>query len=380
MLIFPQDIQQAFERHKNDVARANKGLLFERFFDSGRIGHDLTLAKEFDPKAWSYCTGPAGDAPQLEKAVLRRVQLVTTLKGQYGVFKTDWHFVTGMGLSHPAENGMSWHPVLGTPYMPGSGVKGLLRAWLQEYAFPDLSPDTRDQYVLDWFGGTDSKPDEGSEGKAGNLIFFDAFPVERPTLGVDIMTPHMGKWYEQGDGTPGLENTPGDWHSPVPVSFLVTKKSRFLFSIAPRRPEAVSLANEAMEHLKQALAWLGAGAKTAAGYGHMSFEDDATQSLFKKVQDIEQQQQDQKALAAMSKEERDLKAIQDRVDKGEGKGRGPSCVLAADLASLCEQGTTWAEPLRKQLYLTAVNTCKHLGIDPKNAKWKARLQPLRKDG
>jgi len=63
--------------------------------------------------------------------------MVSALGGEFAVFATDWHFVTGMGSSHPAENGFSWHPVLGTPYLPGAGVKGLLRAWMETCVYDE---------------------------------------------------------------------------------------------------------------------------------------------------------------------------------------------------------------------------------------------------
>jgi hypothetical protein len=90
----------------------------------------------------------------------------------------------------------------------------------------------------------------------------------------------MGKWYEQGDDyTPTQEasSAPADWHSPVPVPFLVVKSgTAFEFMVAPRltgnahtdqhtRAELPRVLTE----LKNALEWLGAGAKTAAGYGRM---------------------------------------------------------------------------------------------------------------
>lgn len=377
MLILPQDSKKLFELHKNDYTQANKGLLFDRFYS----GYDASfmLDKQSDTSALSGLIGKAGDDRQLDDAAARRVQLITALNGQFGVFATDWHFVTGMGMSHPAENGFSWHPVLGTPYIPGSGVKGLLRAWVQEYAFSESPAAERAERIQAWFGGTNDTPDERPQGKAGDLIFFDALPVERPVVGVDIMTPHMGKWYEQGDAQPRLENTPGDWHSPVPVSFLVTKKARFLFSLAPRVPSASAYVSEAMEHLKQALAWLGAGGKTAAGYGHMNFEEEKSRTLLKKAREAAAEQQKQLETSRMSAEERAIVGIKERLEKGEDKGKGAGSALASDLARLCEQAVSWSAPLRAQLHETAVAACKHLGIDVKNPKWKNRLRPLRED-
>ena len=99
-------------------------------------------------------------------------------------------------------------------------------------------------------------------------------------MGCDVMTPHMGKWYEKGDAI-GNDNfgqvAPSDWHSPVPVPFLVVRKGvKFQWAIAPRQSGEPSTAarrqeavKRALQELKNALEWVGAGAKTAVGYGRL---------------------------------------------------------------------------------------------------------------
>ena len=87
------------------------------------------------------------------------------------------------------------------------------------------------------------------------------------------MTPHMGEWYAEGAGRPGERDTiPGDWHDPVPVQFLVASRPRFQFALAPRPGAADAAADlpDLVQALGDALEWLGAGAKTAVGYGVMS--------------------------------------------------------------------------------------------------------------
>jgi CRISPR-associated protein Cmr6 len=120
-----------------------------------------------------------------------------------------------------------------------------------------------------WFG-TEKKGDVADQ--AGGLIFFDAVPDQRPSLVCDIMTPHMGKWY--ADGGKGDSNNndalPADWHEPVPVSILAVKHAQLIFSIAPRKAEQAEQLDTVFNALSQALEWLGAGAKTAAGYGYMT--------------------------------------------------------------------------------------------------------------
>jgi CRISPR-associated protein Cmr6 len=168
-----------------------------------------------------------------------------------------------MGNPHPVENGFSWHPTLAVPYLAGSAVKGLVRAWVEmdEYS-------AKKARLKHWFG-TEDKKDVAEQ--AGNFIFFDAIPHKVPELICDIMTPHMGDWYEQGNHADRKKpNTiPADWHEPVPVPFLAVKNAEFIFSIAARTKDAQAELNNVFNALKNALEWLGAGAKTAAGYGYM---------------------------------------------------------------------------------------------------------------
>lgn len=262
----------------------NLGLWFERFFDqydprNWEVLKPTTNNNQMGNAYWllrNFANKKAGDDKQLAAHAQTQMQLATSLQGQNHVFKASWHFVTGMGNPHPVENGFAWHPTLGVPYLTGAAVKGLVRSYIENHL--DDTPENRQQLLLDWFGSTDKDPlSQGYQSQAGNLIFFDALPIKPVTLGVDIMTPHMGKWYEKGGTDQAIgtaEAVPADWHDPVPVSFLVAKDITLLFSFAVRqyptnadskRP-AIDLADVA-DVLQRALEQAGAGGKTATGYG-----------------------------------------------------------------------------------------------------------------
>lgn len=256
-------------------AAGNLGLWYTRFFD--RYSDDGTWSFDDDAKR-RWIAAAAGQRPDpglgaaLTEHIHRRIELVKSCGGDLLELRTCWHFVTGLGLPHPVENGFTWHPTLGLPYLPATGVKGLLSAWLltlgdDEDRSPDEQERAREQR-RDWCGAQDD---------AGSLIIFDALPTEPPSLTSDVMTPHMGKWYAEGgalrDPSREPQRVPADWHSPVPVPFLVVERATFLFAIAPRpgvdwgeRDPAAEVA-AALGALEQALATLGAGAKTAIGYG-----------------------------------------------------------------------------------------------------------------
>ncbi len=267
----------------------HRGLWFERFFSS--YGKGFSKPEDQAKKEWIDDTvkGMCGNEETLKNAALRHHQLLTHLKGECRVFKTEWHFSTGMGLPHPVENGFTWHPTLGTPYLTGAAVKGLIRAYVEiwDERFDDEADLTALKKRLHfWFGSEDKDPKKCTTHttQGGAFIFFDAIPIAPPKLATDIMTPHMTDWYEADDEKPiDIKNAPADWHEPCPVPFLVVQDASFLFSVAVRQNLPEALKKEAqnelenvIECLKNALDWLGAGAKTAAGYGRMkSGKDEA---------------------------------------------------------------------------------------------------------
>lgn len=268
----------------------NLGLWYERFFNK----YDSSWkVKDESKKNWiidsvAKSKGQSNNKLKdlLKQQTNRMTALVLSLEGQHKVYKTSWHFVTGLGLNHPVENGFSWHPTLGVPYLQGAAVKGLLRGWIEQWT-------DEHEILAKWFG----KQDE-----AGDLIFFDALPIDLVKLTADIMTPHMGEWYEKGGEIESInehKKLPADWHNPVPIPFLAVKEGQFMFSLASRSRNKDNVAN-AFKHLSDALDILGAGAKTAVGYGR--FEED--QSWIKEQQQIEEEKEKkrQQAESAAKKE------------------------------------------------------------------------------
>jgi len=200
------------------------------------------------------------------------------------------------------------HPVHGFAYLPGSGLKGLAHAYACHLYFSkneatrlrdeegitcegDTGPwqdETEKEAFIrcieDIFGWAPNEERQGkpdawlprsgrsgsrdSEQQRGLVVFHDAFADQQPAaLELDVCTPHYGDYYK--DGT----TAPGDWLSPVPVTFLTIaahRRWRFRVSAADTRATQ-ELVNVAKRLLLGGLHWLGAGAKTAAGYGW--FED-----------------------------------------------------------------------------------------------------------
>lgn len=263
----------------NTIAdNANAGLYFTRFYDGFDNGWEIDpdSKKGFIERTAKLASNSA-HAPHARALALRQQRLCDSLGGQCITLETTGPLVTGTGLNHPVENGFTFHPTLGLPYLPASGVKGMLRAWVEVWM--DFASDAeRLARIIDWFGTPSDTP--ADQVCAGSLIFFDALPTGAIRMACDIMTPHMGGWYENGADINTINFSkvaPGDWHSPVPVPFLVLSKgAKFQFGIAPRligEPAADASARTnaalAIEALKGALEWVGAGAKTSVGYGRM---------------------------------------------------------------------------------------------------------------
>lgn len=196
-------------------------------------------------------------------------------------------FTTGLGNEHPLENGFAFLNPYGLPYLPGSGVKGVVRqgacelasgewgdtkGWnLNESYFLRIGKEEIKLSLLDVLFGWET-PSGESEHVRGALSFWDVFPqIEGERLMVEVMTPHQGDYYQKGD-------TPHNSGSPNPITFLtVPPKSTFTFHVlcdlghlrrlAPSLAEGdrwKGLVEAAFQHAFQ---WLGFGAKTSVGYG-----------------------------------------------------------------------------------------------------------------
>lgn len=153
--------------------------------------------------------------------------------------------------------GICLHPIYGFAYLPGTGLKGMARAYARNAAHAATAE-------IEEVFGKDVTRDE--DGAAGAVVFYDALPVQWPKLIVDIVNNHHSKYYNG-------EAAPEDWENPVPVNFLaVLPGTEFEFCLGVRRGvvESKRVLALAKQWIDGALAWLGAGAKTNAGYGRFA--------------------------------------------------------------------------------------------------------------
>jgi CRISPR-associated protein Cmr6 len=213
--------------------------------------------------------------------------------------KTAYRVVIGAGYPSFIENGFLFHHVYGIPYIPGETLKGLARAVFilsvaeaikEETKLSNIEKELSEEVegisyqipekiniILDNY--TIEKPVEtfrkifGSKKRRGQVIFFDAYPVEfKPSehFEADIMNSHYGDYYQSG-------KVPADWLNPNPIHFLVLKEGivfEFSLGLAPLEPmednEEKLLLETARKLLKVGLENFGVGNKKRKGYGWFS--------------------------------------------------------------------------------------------------------------
>ncbi|HWP39769.1 MAG TPA: type III-B CRISPR module RAMP protein Cmr6, partial [Tepidisphaeraceae bacterium] len=284
-------INRAADNHRH------AGLQLDKFCIPG----DQTAQK----RALQQVCRTSGDSRLLNDLATRRQSLLNTLAGC-----TTFHATTISPLTlHLArasalENaGICLHPLYGFAYLPGSGLKGMARAYAETLWLPAQRDQNRAWRRIEDVFGWAPNPDRKQQIKdsnhpaqvrrqddtdpqspeiqasSGNIIFHDAWPETWPKLLVDIVNNHHPDYYQHDDN----DHAPGDWENPVPVYFLaVPPNTTFTFVLAKRRTDVPDeLLSLARQWLLGALCHLGAGAKTNAGYG-----------AFKPAEDVEKPLQD----------------------------------------------------------------------------------------
>jgi len=220
--------------------------------------------------------------------------------------ETAWRMVVGLGSPHVHETAMTWHHTWSIPYIPGSALKGVTRAYFIEKAWEKFEKENQGQKWEDtvlcleaWLMGNNHldkrvhhKKEEcplwdwaernlqeerelfkaifGTQEQKGSVIFMDAYPLDKYCLKLDVMNVHYPDYYD------GVKDYAADWESPRPVYFLTVVDTKFQGLILVNKKflenssvkiSAEKILNSAQSFLKNALEWHGIGAKTAIGYG-----------------------------------------------------------------------------------------------------------------
>ncbi len=265
-------------------AGAHAGLVFERygrFWDPpGRtVQKPVELALRTFVNEYNKHVAAGGELLDRIRARQRAAPAGADIEER--TVRTEARLAIGLGADHPLENGLTFDRVAGVPYLPATSLKGLCRAASQ---FLD---EGGAEERLRWLGSEDSWRHQPSDRRQrGAVCFLDAYPVEPPTLDVDVLTPHYKRYYdaiarnrvdrESSDASARKQGSEGpvDWDSPNPVPFLtVSAGARFLVRLLCDASEA-DKRRRAFEwtwkHLLNGLDLLGLGARTAVGYGLMT--------------------------------------------------------------------------------------------------------------
>jgi len=240
---------------KQPVGSRHPGLQLDKFSVPG----DQNAQRD----ALNVVAKTVGDEAVLRTLFERRAHQLRALSATTWRCETVGPLTLHLSRASALENaGICLHPLYGFVYLPGSGLKGMARAFAETVWLPSQSDqEAGKRAILAVFGNEPGEPKQERQ-RAGSVVFHDAWPETWPRLLVDIVNCHHGKYYRG-------EDAPGDWEDPVPVYFLaVGPGQKFSFAVSKRRSDVPDeFVARAREWLTGALTHEGAGAKTAAGYG-----------------------------------------------------------------------------------------------------------------
>lgn len=258
--------------HGPSAKEANALVMLNRlaFFDghAGRLDDDGKRAL----LRWA-CAENLGQTDSLVTAVTRRREAALNALRRSGrchvrlTAEPEWRLAVGLASQVNAhEISLALHGTYGWPVIPGSSLKGLAAAWATS---PDSKADPDD--VVRVFGaprtGTSRPAGPGPANAIGSVRFLDAMPDGRPVAVLaDVMTPHVKPYYDSMAVPSATPAPPAEYHNPVPLTFL-TVRGPYVIDLYGTDAKDLGLA---AEWLQTAGDELGAGGKTAAGYGYLA--------------------------------------------------------------------------------------------------------------
>lgn len=246
-------------------------MLYRLAFPEFARDNDVTRMSEPGGQAllrWAASSGLGQQAKRVKQVAARREQAMLALRAAgHTVARLRaeplWRLAIGLGNRGNAhEIGMSLHGTYGWPVIPGSSLKGLAASWAVQSGVKD--EEIARIFGAPRIGGTGESRQAGAA--RGSVRFLDAIPAgARARVTVDVLTPHVKPYYDStAKDSRKRPVPPAEHHNPVPVSFLTISGA---FAVDLYGPEED--VNQAAQWLADAGDELGAGAKTAAGYGYL---------------------------------------------------------------------------------------------------------------
>lgn len=273
-LPLPKETRDHFGSDKNRLLKiSNLGLLFNKYFycwpQNWQTNEEQNKVFRKDIEGITSKINLPKDSDYVEALNSRQRAVRESLQSSGWHVEsfnaaTDSRLIIGLGGTSVIETGMTLHPLYGFPYLPGSGLKGLARA----YAEITEVASKEELHVI--FGSDDKNPRLASENIQGRIFFMDGLPIQFPKLDLDIMNPHYSEYYSGKKDNKGNPIPPADYLNPVPVTFLTVATGQpFSFAVFSRDK---GLTEKAKSWLISGLTDLGAGGKTNVGYGYFKIE------------------------------------------------------------------------------------------------------------
>ncbi len=319
-------------------------------------------------------------------------------------------FTTGLGNEHPLENGFAFLNPYGLPYLPGSGVKGVLRQAARELARGEWGDPrgweaqkihwlkreghaTIELAIIDVLFGRET-PDGDGDHVRGALSFWDALPqIPGDTLAVDIMTPHQSHYYQKRqDRKSGDSTSPHDSGAPNPISFLTLPPGTgFAFHVVCDQAHLERLAPDLAHDLRwqtlltaafeHAFEWLGFGAKTAVGYGAMQVNERARQQRAQAQAEAAKAQHMASLSPAQQLIEAFVAELRTKHEQFPSYKEKPNAAFhnqARALAKAAHEGTDWSADEKRQA-AEAIETWlpKLVQVDIRDERKKLKLSALK---
>lgn len=247
----------------SDRGTINAGLLLHRLW-LGHVRADVqTALREAQLRAVAAaCSKVPGDL--LDAVHARRAAAAAALAARHRgwiwrsiLVKPLWRLVVGHGEDSVHESGLTLSPTYGVPVLPGTALKGLAVATSRH---PERGLSDRDTTL---FGSP--RPQQPPPARRGSVVIWDALPTRSPRLVVDVLTPHVKGYYDEGE-------QPAEYHNPVPIRFLAVEDTQFrAYLIGPSDD-----VTRCVPLITSGLGELGVGGKTSAGYGYCEAHEEPT--------------------------------------------------------------------------------------------------------
>jgi CRISPR-associated protein Cmr6 len=225
---------------------AHKGLLLDKFIP---VKSGDASASYYDPLYAIAQLDSAFPAYRLAyerwSTVATSLPLAVRLKG-----RVRGRLALGLGGKSTTEIGCRLQQTYGVPVIPGSSLKGALRAAVS----PKSSSQVWQERAAFLFGSQESR---------GFATVSDAWWVPeagRSGLSVDVITAHHPSYYTGSGGS-----APTDFDSPVPNHFL-TITGQFAFFVQAPNESWKKFLDQALRQLGEDR---GLGAKRSSGYGRL---------------------------------------------------------------------------------------------------------------